>query len=207
MRKLTEGLAYWEAKVAGRTEPRTWLSYLPPEMAAGVVGDPTEAFRSFPRDRLPPKGVERLSAADLALINATPQTAAPRVAAEKTPEELFPAAPPPRKKAKVERKRGKSPPRAAPAAPTVSSRSLQALEAVWSMTFGPEKTNPFRTRLTKEACVQLGIPDYHDVVEQVMDLSLLKQRVNANYYTTDEALRVDARLILCGTQIFNFTSI
>ena len=36
----------------------------------------------------------------------------------------------------------------------------------------PGLGNPFRTRLTHDTCVQLGIPDYISVVGEAVDLTL-----------------------------------
>lgn len=63
------------------------------------------------------------------------------------------------------------------------------------MDFGEEWANPFRMRLTKEACDSIGMTDYYDVVHDPMDLSLIRERLGAKAYPNDAALRGDIALI------------
>lgn len=198
-RAVAEGLAHYEETLRTRPCVKTWKDFLPESLRARAADiaddDPAAALRaaaaSGPPQPLPP-GAFVLSAEQIALLDATVRTAPPPAVVEKTPEELFPAVkPPPRKRAKRAPK-GAAP---APAAPTVSTRAIAALEACWAMGFAGG-ANPFRTRLTKNACDALGVADYYDVVgDQVVDLALIKQRVEKNAYPDDAALREDVRRI------------
>ena len=207
-RTVAEALGVYEARVAAGP-PRTWTSYLPAKYAAGAGAD-AEGLASLrelaAQPGAPPRGIAMLTAEEIATLDATVATAPPKVVAEKTAEELFPAAPPPRKKAKIKKGVAAAAAAAAPAAAAaggVSSHAKAALEACWDMQFGPEQTNPFRTRLTRETCAALGIGDYHDVVERVVDLALLRQRVKAGAYASDDALRVDVRLIATNAAAYH----
>ena len=122
----SEGLARLEAQLAARTGPdKTWRDYLPDKHrhAVPMDVDPTPTFREYAqRTSLPPKGVAPLTPEEIAAIDNLVRTAPPVAKVEKTAEELFPAAPPPRKKAKKETKR--KAPAPAPAAPDpVSARA------------------------------------------------------------------------------------
>jgi len=202
----SEGLARLEAQLAARTGPdKTWRDYLPDKHrhAVPMDVDPTPTFREYAqRTSLPPKGVAPLTPEEIAAIDNLVRTAPPVAKVEKTAEELFPAAPPPRKKAKKETKR--KAPAPAPAAPDpVSARARAALEACWDMQFGDPPSNPYRTRLTKEACAQLGMPDYHDVVSDVVDLALLRQRAKGRHYADDAALRADVRRVATNSAAYH----
>ena len=59
----------------------------------------------------------------------------------------------------------------------------------------PGLGNPFRTRLTHETCVQLGIPDYISVVGEAVDLTLCRERLANGFYKNDAALQSDVRRI------------
>jgi hypothetical protein len=206
-RAVAEGLAHYERQLAERTGPApTWKDFLPDALAARAAelgdADPAATLRAAAGGAAPRAGaVGRLTADQIALLDATVRTAPPVAAAAPTPEELFPAVKPPRKRAKRE-----AAPAPAPAAPVsaVSGRARAALAAVWDLTFDGG-ANPFRTRLTRAACASLGVADYHDVVADVVDLALIQKRASSTggYYADDAALRNDVRAIAANAAAYH----
>lgn len=77
----------------------------------------------------------------------------------------------------------------------VSSEATQAVQALWAMDFGIEWANPFRMRLTREACDAFGMHDYFDVVPDPMDLDLIRQKLERKEYAADADVRADVALI------------
>ena len=110
--------------------------------------------------------------------------------------------------AQQSKKRGrktKSPPKPEAARPkrahatedfsALSDRGRAAFEVAWAADFGPAWANPFRTRLTRESCAALLMPDYFDVVQDPVDLALVRANLAAGKYTSDKALRDDVARI------------
>ena len=206
-RAVAEGLAHYERLLGERTAVPTWKDYLPDSLKAraAAIGDddPAAALRAAMAAPAAP-AVGALTAEQIALLDATVRTAPPVAEVAPTPEELFPAVKPPRKRAKKEAKRGAAAaPAAAGAASTVSARARAALGRVWEMGFGPERSNPFRTRLTRQACASLGVANYHDVVADVVDLALVQKRAAGDYYADDGALRDDIRQIAANASAYH----
>ena len=81
-----------------------------------------------------------------------------------------------------------------PPSARVTDRARRALDAAWTREV-PGLGNPFRTRLTHETCVQLGIPDYISVVGEAVDLTLCRERLANGFYKNDAALQSDVRRI------------
>ena len=81
-----------------------------------------------------------------------------------------------------------------PPSARVTDRARRALDAAWTREV-PGLGNPFRTRLTHETCVQLGIPDYLGVVGEAVDLTLCRERLANGFYKNDAALQSDVRRI------------
>ena len=81
-----------------------------------------------------------------------------------------------------------------PPSARVTDRARRALDAAWTREV-PGLGNPFRTRLTHETCVQLGIPDYISVVGEAVDLTLCRERLANGHYKNDQALQSDVRRI------------
>ena len=81
-----------------------------------------------------------------------------------------------------------------PPSARVTDRARRALDAAWTRE-APGLGNPFRTRLTHETCVQLGIPDYISVVGEAVDLTLCRERLANGHYKNDQALQSDVRRI------------
>ena len=81
-----------------------------------------------------------------------------------------------------------------PPSARVTDRARRALDAAWTREV-PGLGNPFRTRLTHETCVQLGIPDYISVVGEAVDLTLCRERLANGVYKNDAALQSDVRRI------------
>lgn len=77
----------------------------------------------------------------------------------------------------------------------VSSEAVEAVQALWAMDFGVEWANPFRMRLTREACEAFGMHDYFDVVPDPMDLDLIREKLEAKKYVSDVDVRADIALI------------
>ncbi len=81
-----------------------------------------------------------------------------------------------------------------PPSARVTDRARRALDAAWTREV-PGLGNPFRTRLTHDTCVQLGIPDYLNVVGEAVDLTLCRERLANGHYKNDQALQSDVRRI------------
>ena len=81
-----------------------------------------------------------------------------------------------------------------PPSARVTDRARRALDAAWTREV-PGLGNPFRTRLTLDTCVQLGIPDYISVVGEAVDLTLCRERLANGFYKNDAALQSDVRRI------------
>jgi hypothetical protein len=81
-----------------------------------------------------------------------------------------------------------------PPSARVTDRARRALDAAWTREV-PGLGNPFRTRLTQQVCVQLGIPDYLGVVGEAVDLTLCRERLANGFYKNDAALQSDVRRI------------
>ena len=81
-----------------------------------------------------------------------------------------------------------------PPSARVTDRARRALDAAWTREV-PGLGNPFRTRLTLDTCVQLGIPDYISVVGEAVDLTLCRERLANGHYKNDQALQSDVRRI------------
>ncbi len=81
-----------------------------------------------------------------------------------------------------------------PPSARVTDRARRALDAAWTREV-PGRGNPFRTRLTHDVCVQLGIPDYLNVVGEAVDLTLCRERLANGHYKNDQALQSDVRRI------------
>lgn len=129
---------------------------------------------------------------------ATPRAASAPSPWVDTSAKLMPAPSTTRSSARERRKRRQSfPPSAA-----VSQWARRALDAAWTREV-PGLGNPFRTRLTRETCAQLGIPDYHAVVADVADLALCRERLAAGQYANDAALRSDVQRIAANARRYH----
>ncbi|KAJ8606642.1 hypothetical protein CTAYLR_008384 [Chrysophaeum taylorii] len=82
-----------------------------------------------------------------------------------------------------------------PEEPSVSEKAIAALDVLWKMDFGADWANPFRMRLTREACEAYGMTDYYDVIEEPMDLALIRDKVDKKQYPNDSAVRRDIALV------------
>ena len=85
----------------------------------------------------------------------------------------------------------------------VSERAEEAFAELWKMDFGDHYANPFRTRLTREACQALGMADYYTKVANPVDLSLVRQQLKAGHYADDAMLRKDILLMADNAKIYH----
>ena len=190
---LIEQTKIWDEKIAKNKEPRTWETYLPAHHRGKASKDALKHFRAL-LDRPLPEGVPRqLTRTQIAMIDE----------GWKEPDHV--PEPPKRKRAK------KEPVKEGPAKGSIADLELQAskewdgigvsphgrraLDAAWALDFGPNMGNPFRTRLTRDMCLQLGAVDYYSIIKDVCDLPLCRERLNTGAYENDAALRRDIRKI------------
>jgi len=190
---LIEQTKIWDEKIAKNKEPRTWETYLPAHHRGKASKDALKHFRAL-LERPLPEGVPRqLTRTQIAMIDE----------GWKEPDHV--PEPPKRKRAK------KEPVKEGPAKGSIADLELQAakewdgigvsphgrraLDAAWALDFGPNMGNPFRTRLTRDMCLQLGAVDYYSIIKDVCDLPLCRERLNTGAYENDAALRRDIRKI------------
>lgn len=165
-------------RIEQKTQPgRTWIDWLPPEYKTSRVKWPTEALEKAVSSETTPTlevwGPEEISAFVDQYV---------RQRREEEPE----ASSPPLKKQKK-----------------LSAEAQDAFDDLWKMDFGVEWANPFRTRLSKEACAQLGMADYYAKVPQPMDLSLIRTKLRSDAYADDDSLRNDVALIPHNARLYH----
>mmetsp|Transcript_9481 Transcript_9481/g.30969 ORF Transcript_9481/g.30969 Transcript_9481/m.30969 type:complete len:233 (-) Transcript_9481:833-1531(-) len=146
---------------------RTWVDWLPREYRPSTPTWPTEVLERVKRDEPPP-------ALEVWSKDAVDQFVDDYVRVRKTSE----SSSPPKKKQKTE---------------ILTEEAAFAFHELWKLEFG-DWANPFRTRLTKEACDALGMSDYYDKVPTPVDLSLIRDNLRGNLYADDDALRRDIAL-------------
>mmetsp|Transcript_25951 Transcript_25951/g.79810 ORF Transcript_25951/g.79810 Transcript_25951/m.79810 type:complete len:253 (+) Transcript_25951:1672-2430(+) len=210
--EMLQALRKAEAKVAANTAPATWETYLPERLKnVKIEGEPASDLLELLRKPEPARRPLRrqLTPEEMARIDAMCCTKEDTGKQKKGPGRPRKDA---AKKAKKEKVAGTKAAAAAadtpaadalPPPPGVSAHGRRALDAVWALEFGPDKTNPFRTRLAKDACEALGMPDYHDVVDTVADLALAREKVNKGQYYDDAALRHDVRLMAANARAYH----
>lgn len=70
-------------------------------------------------------------------------------------------------------------------------------ERLWDMEFPSVRgDNPFRVVIERENCAAVGFPDYFSVVETPMNLTYIKERVQALHYDTFAEFQADVDLII-----------
>src|SRR6185437_7991044 len=51
--------------------------------------------------------------------------------------------------------------------------------------------------------VELGIPDYHDIIKNPMDFSTIKKKLNARVYTNTAEFCEDMELVFSNCELYN----
>ncbi|KAJ1462433.1 Bromodomain-containing protein [Pelagophyceae sp. CCMP2097] len=128
--------------------------------------------------------------------------AAKRKKADEKSVPKFAAPPAAVPKEEPKRKRKKKEPAAPPPARVVL-QAAACVDACWVLAFGADKTNPFRTRLSRATCDAMGLTDYYDVVKEPCDLSLVRERLALGWYADDSAVRADIAKIANNAALYN----
>ena len=69
--------------------------------------------------------------------------------------------------------------------------------------FGKVSFNPFAIQITRENCLEVGVPGYFDVIEEAIDLTTIKKRLNELVYVSHDLLARDVRLLVKNAQTYN----
>ncbi|CAM9252349.1 unnamed protein product [Chrysoparadoxa australica] len=85
----------------------------------------------------------------------------------------------------------------------VSEAAAPTFQAIWAMSWGKVWKNPFKLVITRENCVGLGIPNYFDFVNNPMNLTWVKEKLQQNEYPLVSAFAQDLELICRNAQAFN----
>jgi len=76
--------------------------------------------------------------------------------------------------------------------------------ALWDMEFSNlHNTNPFRMIINVNNCAGMGCPDYCDVIKNPMNLTYIKEKVNAKKYETLQEFFEDVKLLINNALIYN----
>jgi hypothetical protein len=77
-------------------------------------------------------------------------------------------------------------------------------QVLWDMEFDNlGGTNPFRIIIDRNNCAAMGAPDYFDVIKTPMNLTYIKDKVQAAQYETLEAFFADVELMLFNALLYN----
>ncbi|GAB9473270.1 hypothetical protein Gpo141_00010425 [Globisporangium polare] len=63
--------------------------------------------------------------------------------------------------------------------------------------------NPFISKITRENCKRLGVPNYFDFVKEPMDLTRMKEKVEKAEYVRIEQFTSDIKLMVANAKTFN----
>lgn len=78
------------------------------------------------------------------------------------------------------------------------------LTSLWDMEFEElNQMNPFRIVIDKSNCAAMGAPDYCEVIEKPMNLTYMREKVNAREYLTLQGFFGDVELLINNALLYN----